>query len=67
MVIIPEMALISPPVGMNEFLVKGVARGIPMREIYVGILPFRAAMIVCLAILIAFPQLALLLPNTMLE
>ena len=67
MVIILEMALISPPVGRNEFLVKGVARGIPMREIYVGILPFWAAMIVCLAILIAFPQLALLLPNTMLE
>ena len=67
MVIILEMALISPPVGMNVFVVKGVARGIPMREIYVGILPFWAAMIVCLAILIAFPQLALLLPNTMLE
>ena len=67
MVIILEMALISPPVGMNVFVVKGVAPDIPMREIYIGILPFWAAMIVCLAVLITFPQLALLLPNTMLD
>lgn len=67
MVIILEMALISPPVGMNVFVVKGVARDVPMRDIYVGILPFWAAMIVCLAVLVAFPQLSLLLPNTMLD
>ena len=67
MVIILEMALISPPVGMNVFVVKGVARDIPMREIYIGILPFWAAMIICLSVLVAFPQLALFLPNTMLE
>ncbi len=67
MVIILEMALISPPVGMNVFVVKGVARDVPMRDIYVGILPFWAAMMVCLAILVAFPQLSLILPNTMLE
>ena len=38
-----------------------------MREIYAGIMPFWAAMIVCLAILVAFPQLSLILPNTMLD
>ena len=67
MVVILEMALISPPVGMNVFVVKGVARDVPMREIYAGIMPFWGAMIVCLAILVAFPQLALVLPNTMLD
>ncbi len=67
MVIILEMALISPPVGMNVFVVKGVARDLPMRDIYIGILPFWVAMMVCLAVLVAFPQLALILPNTMLN
>ena len=67
MVIIIEMAMISPPVGMNVFVVKGVARGVSMKEIYIGILPFWVAMVVCLILLIAFPQLALLLPNTMIN
>ncbi len=67
MVIILEMALISPPVGMNVFVVKGVARDLPMRDIYIGILPFWVAMMVCLTVLVAFPQLSLILPNTMLN
>ena len=66
MVVILEMALISPPVGMNVFVVKGVARDVPMREIYLGIIPFWLAMMFCLAVLVAFPQISLLLPNTML-
>ncbi len=67
MVIILEMALISPPVGMNVFVVKGVARDVPMRDIYIGILPFWLAMMACLVVLVAFPQISLLLPNTMLN
>ena len=67
MVIILEMALISPPVGMNVFVVKGVASDLPMRDIYIGIMPFWAAMMVCLVILVTFPQISLILPNTMLN
>jgi len=67
MVIILEMALISPPVGMNVFVVKGVAPDVPMRDIYIGILPFWIAMMICLVILVAFPQISLFLPNTMLN
>ncbi len=67
MVIILEMALISPPVGMNVFVVRGVAPDASMRDIYVGILPFWVAMMICLVILVAFPQIALILPNTMLN
>jgi tripartite ATP-independent transporter DctM subunit len=67
MVIVLEMGLISPPVGINVFVVKGIAEDVPMYRIFVGILPFWAAMIVCVAILIAFPQIALILPNTMIR
>jgi tripartite ATP-independent transporter DctM subunit len=65
MVIVLEMGLISPPVGINVFVVKGVAEDVPMGKIFAGILPFWVAMIVCVAVLIAFPQVALVLPNSM--
>lgn len=67
MVIVLEMGLISPPVGVNVFVVKGIAEDVPMSEIFVGILPFWIAMGVCLAILVAFPEIALYLPNRMIE
>lgn len=67
MVIVLEMGLISPPVGVNVFVVKGIAEDVPMAQIFAGILPFWIAMAVCLAILIAFPQIALYLPNTMIN
>jgi TRAP-type C4-dicarboxylate transport system permease large subunit len=65
MVIVLEMGLISPPVGINVFVVKGVAEDVPMGRIFAGILPFWVAMIVCVLLLIAFPQVALVLPNSM--
>jgi tripartite ATP-independent transporter DctM subunit len=67
MVIVLEMGLISPPVGINVFVVKGVAEDVPMGKIFAGILPFWVAMIACVILLIAFPQIALVLPNTMLR
>ena len=65
MVIVLEMGLISPPVGVNVFVVKGIAGDVPMRNIFMGILPFWLAMGICLALLVVFPQIALFLPNTM--
>ena len=65
MVIVLEMGLISPPVGVNVFVVKGIADDVPLNQIFLGILPFWFAMGVCLALLVAFPNIALFLPNTM--
>jgi tripartite ATP-independent transporter DctM subunit len=62
-----EMGLISPPVGLNVFIVKSVAPNVPLGRIFVGVLPFWAAMLVTLAILIAFPQISLFLPNNMIR
>ncbi len=67
LVVILEMSLISPPLGLNVFVVKGIAEGVPMNEIFKGIIPFWAAMLVCAAILIAFPDIALFLPRTMIR
>lgn len=67
MVIVLEMGLISPPVGVNVFVVKGIAEDVPMTQIFAGILPFWIAMAACLAILVAFPDIALFLPDTMIR
>ena len=60
-----EMGLISPPVGINVFIVKSVAPTVPLGQIFRGVIPFWLAMMAALAILIAFPQISLFLPNTM--
>ncbi len=67
LVVILEMSLISPPLGLNVFVVKGIAEDVPMGEIFKGIIPFWGAMLVCAALLIAFPDLALFLPETMIR
>ena len=64
-VVVIEMGLITPPVGINVFVVKGVAAGVPMSTIFRGVLPFWIAMAACLALLVAFPQIALFLPGQM--
>ncbi|AZQ65877.1 TRAP transporter large permease [Silicimonas algicola] len=60
-----EMGLISPPVGLNVFIVKSVAPQVPLGRIFRGVLPFWFAMLVTLAILVAFPAISLILPTTM--
>jgi TRAP-type mannitol/chloroaromatic compound transport system permease large subunit len=45
--------------------VKGIAPDVPMGSIYAGILPFWAAMVVCVAIITAFPQIVMIVPDTM--
>ena len=64
-IIVIEMGLISPPVGINVFIVKGIAPDVPMYSIFRGIWPFWLAMLICILLLLVFPQLALFLPRTM--
>ena len=68
MVITLEMAVITPPVGLNLYTIKGIApEDIALTDIIRGALPFVAVEIACLAIFVACPSLALWLPRTMLR
>jgi len=58
-----EMALITPPVGINVWALSGIVKDVPMQVIFRGIFPFLFPMLLCLATVIAFPQVALFLPN----
>jgi tripartite ATP-independent transporter DctM subunit len=65
MVIVLEMGLISPPIGVNVFIVKSVVPDVKIETIFAGIMPFWIAMIVTLTMLVFMPDIALLLPNAM--
>ena len=62
-VILIEAALITPPIGMNLFVVQSVRQSGPFRDVVLGSLPFVALMILTIVLLIAFPSLALWLPS----
>lgn len=59
-----EIGMITPPVGMNVFVIKNVAsRYVSVGQIFAGVIPFLMADLVLVAVMIAFPQLILFLPN----
>lgn len=62
-VLVVAMGVITPPVGMNVYIIKGVAPHIPLEVIFKGIWPFLCAVIICLVILMAFPSIVTFLPN----
>ena len=63
--LVMEMSLITPPVGINVFIISGIAKDVPMYTIFRGVLPFWVAILVCIVLLILYPQIALFLPITM--
>jgi tripartite ATP-independent transporter DctM subunit len=62
-VVVIELGMIIPPLGINVFVLQGIAKDIPLTTIYRGVAPFIAADLVRLAVLILFPPLALWLPT----
>lgn len=60
-----EIALITPPVGMNVFVIQGISKDISLGSIFRGVTPFLAADLLHLALLIALPIVALFLPGLM--
>ncbi|MBN1105112.1 MAG: TRAP transporter large permease [Deltaproteobacteria bacterium] len=64
-VLIGEMGVITPPVGVNVFVIKGIAPDIPLHQIFRGIFPFLGALLILAVLLIIFPQIATYLPSLM--
>jgi tripartite ATP-independent transporter DctM subunit len=64
-VLVAEMGVITPPVGINVYVVAGVARDVPLQTIFRGAMHMFVALLLTALLLIAFPQIALLLPGLM--
>ena len=65
MMLLIETALITPPVGFNLFVVQGVRPRGPIYDVIIGASPFVITLMLMIALLLAYPQIALWLPQTM--
>jgi TRAP-type C4-dicarboxylate transport system permease large subunit len=63
--IVVELGLITPPVGMNVFVINSLARDVPMSRTFIGVMPFFGAELIRVALLIAFPGIVLWLPQAL--
>jgi tripartite ATP-independent transporter DctM subunit len=62
-VLLGEMGVITPPVGVNVFVIKGIAPEVPLHHIFRGIFPFLYALILLAIVILFFPQIATWLPG----
>jgi C4-dicarboxylate transporter DctM subunit len=62
-VLVAEMGVITPPVGVNVFVIKGIAPDVPLEKIFRGIMPFLVALIILTFLLMVFPKIATYLPS----
>ncbi len=62
-VVVTQMGVISPPVGVNVYVVSGIERDVPLHTVFRGALPFLAALVLAAAILLALPEVTLFLPD----
>ena len=63
--IVVELGLITPPVGMNVFVINALARDVPMSRTFLGVMPFFVAELFRVALIVAFPALSLWLPKVL--
>jgi C4-dicarboxylate transporter, DctM subunit len=72
MVILLEAALVSPPEGLNLYIIQGIRKSVSeeaglkvgtMLDLWIGVLPFMVGMAMCIALILMFPGIALWLPN----
>ncbi|MCQ2003220.1 TRAP transporter large permease [Rhizobium sp. NRK18] len=59
-----EAGMITPPIGINCYVVQGIRKGGSLNDVFIGILPFLGSILLVIALLIAFPGIALWLPET---
>ena len=62
-VMVVELALITPPMGINVFVIRGLVDDLPLGEVFIGVMPFCAALLVLIGLIVAFPGIATFLPE----
>lgn len=62
-VLMVELALITPPMGINVFVIKGLSKDVPLSQVFIDLLPFCIALLAMIVLVIAIPELVTFLPN----
>lgn len=63
--LLAQIGLVTPPVGLNVYAVAGITKDVKLNEIFAGAMPFIVAMLICMVMMVIFPQIALFLPSRM--
>ena len=63
--VVTTMGAVTPPVGVNTYVVAGIAKDVPLGSVFKGVTYFLPAYVVCMILMMAFPSLVLFLPNTL--
>jgi TRAP-type C4-dicarboxylate transport system permease large subunit len=58
-----ELGLITPPVGLNVFIICSLAQDVPMKTVFRGVMPFFSAEVIRIVLILAFPTITLFLPK----
>ena len=61
--VVVELGLITPPVGLNVFIISSLSQDVQMKTVFRGVMPFFSAEVIRIALIIAFPTITLFLPN----
>ena len=62
-VMMTEIGVITPPVGINVYVVQAFAKDVPLEDIFIGVIPMLIAMLICTVLLVIFPELTTFLPE----
>jgi TRAP-type C4-dicarboxylate transport system permease large subunit len=62
-VLVTEMGVITPPVGINVYVVHAVAKDISIHDIFKGVMPFFIALLICNILIMIFPEIVTFLPD----
>jgi tripartite ATP-independent transporter DctM subunit len=65
MILVMNIGLLTPPMGLSVYIISGVAKDIPTQRIFKGVIPMLLMMILCLALIVVFPEIVTFLPNLM--
>ena len=65
MIFVMNMGLLTPPLGLSVYIISGVVKDVPIQRIFKGVIPMLITIIVCLVLIIIFPEIVTFLPNMM--
>lgn len=65
MILVMNMGLLTPPLGLSVYIISGVAKDVPIQRIFKGVIPMLFMIILCLALIVVFPEIVTFLPDLM--
>lgn len=65
MIFVMNMGLLTPPLGLSVYIISGVAKDVPIQRIFKGVVPMLITIIVCIALIVIFPEIVTFLPDMM--